>query len=67
MFARFEQCPCGNRDISIVKVGPVYDPAYVAECPNCGIRCRSHGRDEEDARQNWNEWIMQKFHLQGYR
>lgn len=65
--SRFDSCVCGCRDIRIVKEGPIYDPSYVAECPICGVKCRNHGRDEEEARLNWNEWIMRRYHLQGYR
>jgi len=63
---RFRPCPCGNRNIEIIKDGPAYDSTYVAECPSCGIRCRSCGRSEKEAQENWNEWIRRHFSLEEY-
>lgn len=50
------KCICGNNP-TVEKVGPLYDYSYQVVCKHCGIRCPSHGRDEKDAIESWNNFI----------
>ena len=67
MYDRVERCPCGNSRVNVVTCGPRYDPSYVVKCQDCGIQCPSHGRDESEAKENWNEWIRRSFRAAGFR
>ena len=57
-----ERCLCGSMP-SVESEGPCYDRTYRVRCRNCGTQSPGCGRDEEEASNEWNVYILNVAHM----